>query len=294
MYLNDHSGDTPKLRIYMNTDTLADLPESSVWPGFTGDRALDQLKQDGFEGVQVDPSSEILNPDILPFCGFNRISVPEEADTVFSFHAKRGDSCISLHAGWGMESDEQMDRLVKSILVASEKYALPAFIETHRATITQDMWRTVELTKRFPDLRFNGDFSHWYCGQEMKYGDFESKLDFLQPVFNRIGFLHGRIASPGCMQAPIEHPSSRPLHAVGPRDYLDDFKHMWKRAMAGFKTHAPAGSVLVFAPELLAPRPYYARMVCKDGDRLEEENDRYAQALIYLKIARECFIQCGR
>ena len=51
-----------------------------------------------------------------------------------------------------MESDREVDNLVESILSASEKYKLPAFIETHRATITQDMWRTVELTKRFPEI----------------------------------------------------------------------------------------------------------------------------------------------
>lgn len=289
MYLNDGSGAAPKLQVYLSTDTLADLPENSSWPGVEGDRALERLKQEGFEGVQVGPSSQLQNADILPFCGLNRINVPEEADAIFASHVQRGDSCITLHVGWGMESDEEVDHLMKSILNASEKHALPTFIETHRATITQDMWRTVELTKRFPDVRFNGDFSHWYCGQEMKYGDFEAKLDFIQPVFDRIGFLHGRIASAGSMQMPIEDPYIRPLHAVGQRDYLEDFKCMWQRAMAGYKGHAPPGSVLIFAPELLSPRIYYARVVYDANGRLMEECDRYAQALIVMEIARECF-----
>ena len=53
-----------------------------------------------------------------------------------------------------------------------------------------------ELTKRFPEIRFNADFSHYYCGQEMVYGDFEAKLDFMAPIFERVGFIHGRIAAP--------------------------------------------------------------------------------------------------
>jgi len=28
-------------------------------------------------------------------------------------------------------------------------------------------------------LEFNGDFSHWYTGQEMVYGGFENKLAFI-------------------------------------------------------------------------------------------------------------------
>ena len=289
MYLNDRSGDAPKLCIYLNTDNLLDLSENSVWPGLEGDKALDRLRQDGFDGVQVGSFVELFNADILPFCGLNRINAPDEADAVFTLHTERGDSCISLHVGWGMESDAELDRLVESVLNASEKFRLPAFIETHRATITQDMWRTVELTKRFPEVRFNGDFSHWYCGQEMVYGDFEAKLDFLQPVFDRVGFLHGRIASPGNMQVPVEGPSGRPLHAVGEPDYLADFKRMWQRAMAGFRRNAPAGSVLIFAPELLCSRHYYARMVRTGEGRLHEEIDRYAQARICKEIAECCF-----
>ena len=44
-------------------------------------------------------------------------------------------------------------------------------------------------------------------------------------------------------------------------DYLADFKHMWQRAMAGFRNNAPAGSVLIFAPELLSHQSYYAQVL---------------------------------
>ncbi len=54
-------------------------------------------------------------------------------------------------------------------------------------------------------MRFNGDFSHWYAGQEMVYGGFEKKFAFIQPVIERVRFLHGRISSPGCIQVAVEH-----------------------------------------------------------------------------------------
>jgi hypothetical protein len=101
--------------------------------------------------------------------------------------------------------------------------------------------------------------------------------------------MHGRIASPGHMQVPIESPADRPIHALGEPDYLADFKRMWQRAMAGFRRNAPAGSVLIFAPELLCSRYYYARMVRAGEGRLHEETDRYAQALICKEIAECCF-----
>lgn len=288
-YLTDGTNDAPKLRVYLNTGNLTSLPDHSIWPQLHGSKAAERLRSDGFDGIQLDGAEPALNArDGLPYCGLDRINRPEEADSIFVKHKENGESCISLHVGWGMEDDDEIDLLVRAVLESSEKHELPAFIETHRATITQDMWRTVQITKRFPDVLFNGDFSHLYCGQEMVYGDFEAKLDFLQPIFDRVGFMHGRIAAPGFMQAPIEstdHPSEV---AVG-ADYLEHFKEMWSRAISGFKQNADKGSVLIFAPELLRPQIYYARVFPTSTGQLAEETDRYQQALLYAEIIRNLF-----
>ena len=59
--------------------------------------------------------------------------------------------------------------------------------------------------------------------------------------------------------------------------------------MRGFLQSAGPGDVLVFAPELLSGAYYYARMFLDSEGTLVEEHDRYAQALIYQNLARECF-----
>jgi hypothetical protein len=293
--LNDGTSDPPKLRVFMNLDTLADLRDDSLWPGLRGPQREQRLLQDGFEGIQVTTDGMDCVSQSLPFCGLDRINTPAEADAIAAKHAARGDLCITVHAGWGMEDEEDACRLVEAILAASEEHRLPIFIETHRATITQDMWRTVQLVKRFPEVRFNGDFSHYYCGQELVYGDWQQKLDFLEPVFTRVGFLHGRIASSGCMQVPIDADlRARPAQAHGVADYLEHFRQLWTRAMLGFLSIAQPGDVLIFAPELLAGTYYYARKFPNHAGRLDEELDRYAQALLYRDLARECFAEAGK
>ena len=288
-YLNDQTQDLPKLKVYLNTDNLHGLPVESEWGGVTEENAITKLLADGFEGIQVGENPLPFKPDTrLRRCGLHRINTVGEAEEVFRQHLDAGDECITLHVGWGIEDDEEVHALVRDILNASERTGLPAFIETHRATITQDMWRTVQLTKAFPDIRFNADFSHWYCGQEMVYGNFEAKLDFLQPVFDRVGFIHARIAAPGIIQAAIEGADAKPRLAVG-ANYLEHFKHMWMRAMAGFRNHAGSGDVLVFAPELLCSEIYYARLVPDADGNLREASDRYHEAKIYLDLARKCW-----
>jgi hypothetical protein len=120
--------------------------------------------------------------------------------------------------------------------------------------------------------------------------DWSRKLAFMQLIFARTGFMHGRIASPGCMQAPIEGLHQRPRQATG-GDYLADFRELWIRAMTGFLQLAGPGDVLIFAPELLTSRYYYARVLPDASGGLREETDRYAQARLLQQLARECFTE---
>lgn len=290
-FYNDGTAGPPRLRVYLNLGTLDSLPSSSIWQQQAPDRTRDsRLLSDGFEGVQL-ISDEALNAaETIPYCGLNRISTPDEADGIAAKHAARGDQCLTVHVGWGIEDDDEVARLVEAVLTASQRHAIAIFIETHRATITQDLWRTVQITKAFPEVRFNGDFSHYYCGQELVYGDWASKLQFMEPIFSRIGFLHGRISSPGCIQAPIDTDlAARPRQAHGVVDYLGHYKELWTLAMHGFLRSALPGDVLIFAPELLAGTHYYARLFPNESGMLVEESDRYEQALLYKDLANRCF-----
>lgn len=278
-----------RLRIFLNLDTLDRLPANSRWPGLEGDERYRQLAADGFDGVQQTTPAPLPADPPLAFCGLGRISKPEDADPLAALHAGIGHECITVHAGWGIEDDDAVDRLVEATLQASHRHNIPMYIETHRATITQDMWRTVNLTERFPEIRFNGDFSHYYTGQEMVYGGLEMKLDFLEPVFERVRFIHGRIGSPGCIQVTVGDGKTRPLQASGDIDFLEDYRKIWSRAFAGFLRTASPSESLIFCPEILSGQYYYAREFPGLDGRLREESDRYAEALVYRDIAVEVF-----
>jgi sugar phosphate isomerase/epimerase len=102
--------------------------------------------------------------------GLGRVNRPADADSLAARFRDEGLECATLHVGWGMEDDDEAARLIDAVLNASVRYDVPLYVETHRATIFQDLWRAVQFVARFPELRFNGDFSHWYTGLEMVYG----------------------------------------------------------------------------------------------------------------------------
>jgi sugar phosphate isomerase/epimerase len=271
---------TLRLRCYMNIQALDGLPQLAD--------PLRFIREAGYDGVQfIHPIAHALKDEAmrlgLGVCGSGRVNTPGEAALLAKEAKAAGLECLTLHVGWGMEDDEHAAALIAAVLDASAKYAIPLYPETHRATIFQDPWRTLQFLARFPQLEFNGDFSHWYTGTEMVYGGFENKLAFIRPVLERIGFIHGRIGNPGCMQVNIGD-GSMGDGSREDRPYVAHFRALWTEAFAGFLARRPVTDAICFTPELLAPSIYYARVF--DG---QEESDRWQQSLVLVRIARECF-----
>ncbi len=270
-----------QLRCYMNLMAFDSLPKNSLAPvGSRRDQFMG-LRESGFGGVQFAerPSEEemaICRSLGLGLAGSGRVNAPSEAMALAQESAAIGYECVTLHVGWGLEDDDEAFRLIESILEASDRTGVPLYVETHRATIFQDMWRTVNFIQRYPQLRFNGDFSHWYTGQEMVYGSFEKKFAYIKPVIERVRFIHGRVANPGCIQVEVKEGTP----------HLTHFKQLWTGCFQGFLTQADASDFICFTPELLSPNIYYAQSL--NG---AEQTDRWKESLLLNQIARACFAQ---
>ncbi|MBC8101043.1 MAG: hypothetical protein H7Z41_00465 [Cytophagales bacterium] len=278
---NDGTTASPGLRVGLSAGTLTELAASSAAPRGGQSEVLAAIRSAGFTGLQGGDPAACRAVGLIP-SGSGRVNAAGEAAPLARRLRDQGFDCATLHVGWGLEDDAPVHRIVEDILSASAGERFPLYIETHRATITQDLWRTVKLVERFPEIRFNGDFSHWYTGLEMVYGGMEEKLSFLAPVFERVRYLHGRIGNPGCIQVIVQGPGDTSL-------YVAHFRELWTMSMMGFLRDAKPGDYLTFAPELLGPSIFYARTFPDAAGTPVEEGDRWEQALIYAQIAQECF-----
>ena len=270
----------PRLRAFMNLQAFGDMAQHA--------KGLKAIRDAGYDGVQfgweIDRAQlEEARALGLGVCGSGRVNTPAEAAPLAKEAAEAGLECLTLHVGWGTENDGGAAALIESVFSASAQHSIPLYPETHRATIFQDPWRTVKFLEKFPELEFNGDFSHWYTGTEMVYGGVENKMEFFRPVLGRIGFLHGRIGNPGCMQVDIGDGST------GQRPYVAHFRALWTESFLGYLHRRPLSDRFCFTPELLGPEFYYARTF---GGR--EESDRWQQSLVLVRIAQECFAEARK
>ncbi|MES2054401.1 MAG: hypothetical protein V4564_00555 [Pseudomonadota bacterium] len=278
---NDGTTAAPRLAAGMSFITIADLPDWSAGP--KGDTAAiyAALKQAGYETIQTLDPAAAHAAGLIP-TGIARVfHDPAELRGVAARWRDAGCDCTTIQLGTGVEDDDQMARLAEALLEAAVQEGHPLFLETHRATMTQDIRRTVDLVARFPDLRFNGDFAHWYIGHELTYGDMEMKFDVMRSVFARTRFLHLRVCSNAVGQLSASDPAAA--------KHLDFFKRMWTESFRSFLAAAPPGGYFTVMPELLPPRSFYPRMVTGPDGQPREESDRWTDAAFLIDTARVCF-----
>ncbi|PWF49044.1 hypothetical protein [Massilia glaciei] len=155
----------PRLIHILNTWTLRELPAGSAAPPRADPHsAVAAILRAGYAGLQVEPG------DPLTDAGFRagalmhasgRVVDPARVRDLVAEHKEHGFGLGTIHLGTGFESQAEGYALAEAVLEASAALRYPLYVETHRATITQDPRRTLDLIERYPALRLNADFSHW-------------------------------------------------------------------------------------------------------------------------------------
>jgi hypothetical protein len=127
---------------------------------------------------------------------------------------RRLQNCVPLIEGW-LRLAEQVD--------------FPVYFETHRDRMTTDLYFTLDLLDRFPDLRLLGDLSHFLVGREFATPISEENHDYIHRILDHCWAFHGRVASREQVQIEIAFPH----HQM----WLDIFLGWWKY---GFESWRPA------------------------------------------------------
>jgi sugar phosphate isomerase/epimerase len=153
-------------------------------------------------------------------------------------------------------------------------------VETHRDRITTDLRFTLQLMEAVPELRMNGDLSHFVVGQEFAWPVSDEDHALIRRVIERADMFHGRVATREQVQVPITWAHHRP--------WLDLFLGWWEEGFRLWRERSGADDELVFVCEL-GP-PWYS-LTGADG---EELSDRWEEAQILAEHVREIWSRLER
>lgn len=137
--------------------------------------------------------------------------------------------------------------------------------ETHRNSITNDMFATLQLIDAVPEMRLSADLSHYVVGREFDFPPDARTQGHITRLLERAESFQGRIASRQQIQVPFQFPHYE--------KWLGLFLGWWEQGFRLWRARNRTG-VLNFLCEL---GPHEYAMTGPDGREL---SDRWEEALI--------------
>lgn len=201
-----------------------------MYPGAGVQEWMPQAREYGFviEGNAFPKTVEDLRP-ALELAAHHQIHHLVIQGDVRPYNTQQA---VDLMAGWQALAAE---------------YAVPLLVETHRNTISNDLWVLREILDQLPTLPLLADLSHYVCGQEMNLPISARNQALVERVLAQAHAFHGRVASAGQVQLELGFAHHQP--------WVAQFLSWWKWGFAHWLQRAAPGQSLTFTCEL-GPAPY--------------------------------------
>ncbi|MEY1554279.1 sugar phosphate isomerase/epimerase family protein [Yoonia sp. R2331] len=160
---------------------------------------------------------------------------------------------------------DDMVPVIKTWMQMSDRIGVPVQFETHRNCITNDLYTTLQLLDRIPDMRICADLSHYVVDREFWFPLSDHDMGLISRVLQRSDSFQGRVASRQQIQLQLDFPQHQ--------KWVDLFKGWWREGLADWRARNASGDC-IFVCELGPPE--YA-MTGPDG---REMSNRWHEAQV--------------
>ncbi len=162
----------------------------------------------------------------------------------------------------------------------AERMGVDLLFETHRDSILNDLYFTLEVLDAVPELMLTADLSHFVVEREFQLPLSARDRGFLQRIHERSDCFQGRVASREQVQIQIDFPQHQPWVAL--------FKELWRDGLRSWRARHASDATCVFLCELGPPG--YA---ITDA-RGQELSDRWTEALTIRRWVQEIWADLER
>ena len=235
-----------------------------------------KIKAGGFDGVCIDLTAD----EVEQFKTIQSLFKSNELECMvnaFPYHlddlnpvlglAKEFNACFVNVIGGVMPIDYRDGiPVVKRWMEDADKAEVDILFETHRDSILNDLYYTLQLIDAVPEMKLCADLSHFVVDREMWTPINERDQGYINTILDRAECFQGRVAARGQIQIQL----SFPQHQI----WVNVFKNWWKEGIKKWKARKDDDATLVFLCELGPPA--YA---ITDQNQLEL-SDRWEEALL--------------
>lgn len=244
-------------------------------PERTREEAFSMVAAAGFDGMCLDPSvaeiaenrqyKELFQRHELG-CMVNAFpATPADMLPLLDFSVSMDACIVNVISGVMPIKPQDAVATVRRWIAEASDRKMPLLFETHRDSLLNDLYFTLQLMELVPEMRLCADLSHMVVDRELRVPVPERDQGYINAILQRSDCFQGRVASREQVQVPL----SFPQHQV----WVDVFRAWWKTGMRCWRERNGADATLRFLCEL-GPPPY----AITDANQ-DELSDRWAESL---------------
>ncbi len=262
-----------RLEVYQSLWGM-ELRNPSV-PERTPEEAFAMVAAAGFDGMCLDPSvSEIAENRAYQElfakhglgCMINAFpDTPDDMSPLLDFAVAMDASMVNVISGVMPLLPEDAISTVRRWIDEAGERQMPLLFETHRDSLLNDLYFTLQLMDLVPEMRLCADLSHFVVDRELCAPVPTRDQEYVNAILERSDCFQGRVASREQVQVQL----SFPQHQV----WVEIFKSWWKAGMWSWRTRNDEDATLVFLCEL-GPPPY-----AMTDKRQQELSNRWDESL---------------
>lgn len=255
---------------------------STVRPGSV-EQAISLIENAGFDGISTawldaDSARTVWEATRGTCLEVEGICLPKsigDLERVLDFTARFPIRQIVIQADVRPRTLHGCADLIEGWLRLAGQVEFPIYLETHRDQLTNDLFFTLDLLQRYPQIKLLADISHYVVARGFVYPISDESDQAIRDILDRAWAYHGRVASNQQVQLEISF--------GGSEKWVEQFCSWWTYGFRSWRQRAAADETLTFVCEL-GPQPY-ATAGC-DGLDL---TDRWSEALQLRRLAQHCW-----
>lgn len=244
-------------------------------PERTLEESFRMVAEAGYDGMCLDPAVDEIEKfrTILPyFDEFGLASMlnafpysQEDMRPLFDLATDANACLVNIISGVMPIDPADAVPVINRWMQEAADYDFPLLFETHRDSLLNDLYYTLQVMDLVPDMRLCADLSHFVVDREMRAPVTATDQAYIDKILQRSDCMQGRVANREQVQIQIEFPQHQEWVAI--------FRHWWKLGMRSWRQRNADDATLVFLCEL-GPPPYAIT------DRNQHElSDRWQEAL---------------
>ena len=251
------------------------------------EEAFAMVAEAGFDGMCLDPSVDEIAENLDKQHLFERHGLgcmvnafpysPDDMESLLDFANDMNACTVNVISGVMPIRPADAVPVVRDWMGMAERKRVPLLFETHRDSLLNDLYFTLQLMDLVPDMRLCADLSHCVVDRELRIPVPAREERHIRSVLERSDSFQGRIASREQVQIQIDFPQHQA--------WVDVFTRWWKDGMRMWRARSDENATLVFLCEL-GPPPY----AITDANQ-EELSDRWQESLKMRDWARRIWAE---